>query len=136
MKKGFTLIELLVVVAIIGILSAVVLASLGGARSKAKDASIQTQMDQIQVQAELHSSNNGYVYTGLETDAKVIEIVADVTALNTAPTLNVAAGAYAAAAELVTLSNDATPVAQYFCVDSNGSSKVTTTALGTNTVCP
>ncbi len=57
--KGFTLIELLVVVAIIGILATVVLASLGSARTRAKDARIRTLLNQMRVQAEVQYLENG-----------------------------------------------------------------------------
>lgn len=53
-KNGFTLIELLVVVAIIGLLSSVVLASLNSARSKARDVKRKSDAHQITLAIELY----------------------------------------------------------------------------------
>ena len=48
-RKGFTLIELLVVVAIIGILSTVVFATIGGTRGRARDAKRLAEVKEIQL---------------------------------------------------------------------------------------
>jgi prepilin-type N-terminal cleavage/methylation domain-containing protein len=58
-NKGFTLIELLVVVAIIGILSSIVLASLNTARNKGQDASAKGSLSSARASAELYFDEYG-----------------------------------------------------------------------------
>ncbi|MEK7621719.1 MAG: prepilin-type N-terminal cleavage/methylation domain-containing protein [Patescibacteria group bacterium] len=56
---GFTLIELLVVIAIISLLSSIILASLGAARSKARDSKRIQDLRQVQNALELYKADNG-----------------------------------------------------------------------------
>ena len=66
-QRGFTLIELLVVIAIIGILASIVLVSLGGARTSAKDAAIKANMETMRLAAEMFYTD-GLTYTGALDD--------------------------------------------------------------------
>ena len=57
-KNGFTLLELLVVVAIIGLLSSIVFASLNGARVKARDALRKSQVSEFKIALQLYYTYN------------------------------------------------------------------------------
>ena len=62
-KPGFTLIELLVVIAVIGLLSSLVVVSVGGARGKARDSRRQSDMKQITSAQELYYNDNRVYYS-------------------------------------------------------------------------
>ncbi len=120
-SKGFTLIELLVVIAIIGILAAIVLVSLSGAKNKAKDVRITAGMGQLRTTAEIVNDTNGNYGQVLVTggNADVATLAADMNAQNGTGTdlvINPAAPsiAYCAYIQMNT---------GYWCVDSTLASK-------------
>ena len=138
-KKGFTLIELLVVVAIIGILAAVVLASLNTARAKGSDAAIKSDLANARAQAEIWYDSNGTTYTNLCDSTNVSPVVQNFwRQLNAASVaggnVTVPANCSASASQWVASTNLRTDPAIFWCVDSNGYSNIGT-ADTTNNVC-
>ncbi len=61
-NRGFTLIELLVVIAIIGILSSIVLVSMGGARKSARDGVRKADMRQLITAQEMYNGTEDAYY--------------------------------------------------------------------------
>jgi len=149
-RKGFTLIELLVVIAIIGILASIVLVSLGGARTRAKDARIQSSMSQIRSSAELYLSDNN-TYVGMKANCcdaaampaagpcrDIYTLCGDIDTQNGTtvgkPNFNESATDYCAYVTEASLT-------KYFCVSLGKSGETatnpaTTACVGTSFTCP
>lgn len=62
LRGGFTLIELLVVMAVISLLSSIIFASLGQARSKARDSRRVQDLIQLRTALELYAVDNNDLY--------------------------------------------------------------------------
>lgn len=141
LQRGFTLIELLVVMAIIGLLSSIIIASLNTSRSKGADAAIKEQLHALAQQAEIYyynpaGGNGTYGATGTNSctggmfaaDLNIKNGLLAISADNGAPVgdingskcaVPVGGAIYAMTAKLTTpgLLNP------WWCIDSNGANK-------------
>ncbi len=130
--KGFTLIELLVVIAIIGILSTVVLGQLSSARTKAGDAAVKNNINNMRSYAESQYDVGRNGYQNLCSDSKMTELFnAARNAGGNGGACNAAVGYWVAWAGLKSGG------AQAWCADNRGVTyQITPLPTGAITTCP
>lgn len=149
-QKGFTIIELLVVFAIIGIISAVVLALLSKPRSSGADAAIKGDLRTIQTQSQLFYGDNNNRYntdgttgvnpaTACTTAGAATMFMADQQIKSAIAHINTvsasSATCYMTANGSSYLVWIALKTSGYWCVDSTGISKSEGVAYSNQTAC-
>lgn len=139
LRGGFTLIEMLVVVAVIGLLSSVLLTSLGPARDKARDSRILQEVNQVRSLAETLYNGN---YSGLPNVEGItaIESISSEELKKLAKDIQSFGGelvirrpltqptSYVAYSRMnVKIGVEPNLVTNYYCIDSRGNAGYTTT---------
>ena len=139
--KGFTIIELIVVIAIIAVLAAIVMVNVTQYLNKGKDAAIQGKLSGILTDAaQIYDDTGSYATVCTNATVAAALAAADAaydgnTTANQVTDCNASGtSSFAACGQLK--GSDA-----YFCVDSNGTKKTTTTRATcvtgwTGVVCP
>lgn len=136
-NKGFTIIELLVVVAIIGLLSSIIYASLKTAQNKSANTAVKVNLNNIRTQMNLSYISNYDSYLGLcASDPLILRMLADAKKNGDGVTPAVCydnSSKWAATAKLRVAEGTYT----YWCTDSTNASKGETQPISAGVVvCP
>lgn len=131
-NRGFTLIEMMVVIAVVGILSAAVLAGLSPARNKAKDSRIISGVQQARSIVEtLYDPVSGLYPAGEPADTSYGAVKADVAKAGGTLTYTTDSGNSFTISSV--LKSDGT---KYYCVDSSGTVQIGTSPGAGTGACP